>query len=93
MLDRVRGTDMDCERCVQPNPGMVMLVVVVSEEPAAELSGILNGPEPVRKNRTVLQCLVVNANAEGGCGSSPEAVLYERWRFVGPPEPLYGERL
>src|SRR5699024_913538 len=56
VLDRVRGTDMDRKRRMQPDPGMVMLVVVVLEESAAELAGILNGPESFRKHRRILQC-------------------------------------
>jgi len=56
VLDRMRGTDVDRERRMQSDSRMVMIVVVVLEEPATELSGILNRPEPVRKHRTVLQC-------------------------------------
>jgi hypothetical protein len=73
-------------------PGMAVLVIVIPEELPAEDTGVLDRAESSRESRAVFECLVVNTNVEGGCGSSLEAVLYGRWRFAGPPEPLCGER-
>jgi hypothetical protein len=51
---------------VQPYPGMPVLVIIVSEERAAESAGVLERPELPGKGRAVLQGLVVNTNARGG---------------------------
>src|SRR5208282_5389770 len=39
----------------QANPGMVVILVVPIEEPAAEAPGVLDAPEPLRKPRLVFQ--------------------------------------
>jgi hypothetical protein len=45
---------------------MPMLMVVVGEELLAEFTGVLDGSEPAGECRAVLQCFIVNMNAEGG---------------------------
>ena len=41
------------------NPGMVVIVIVPIEKPAAEVPGVLDAPEPLRKSRLVFQGLEV----------------------------------
>ena len=77
---------------MQADAGMPVLGVVVGEEGVSEAAGVFEGVEAAGECGAVFEGLVVNTNVEGGCGSSLEAVLYGRWRFVGPPEPLCGER-
>jgi hypothetical protein len=51
--------DVDVDRRVESNTGVVVLVVVALEETLAERAGILDGAEPSRKLRSVLERLEV----------------------------------
>jgi len=48
-------TVVDLVRCHQADPGMVMLLIVPIEEPAAEAFGILDAAEVLREAWLILQ--------------------------------------
>ncbi|MFI6637958.1 hypothetical protein ACIBI7_54565 [Nonomuraea fuscirosea] len=51
LLDLPCGAEVDGRGCVQPDPGMAMLVIVILEE----FSGILDGTKPARERRTIFK--------------------------------------
>src|ERR1022692_1267105 len=55
--DRGRGADMHRVRGVQPYPGMPVLVIIISEERAAERAGVLKRTERTGECRAVLEGL------------------------------------
>ena len=59
VLDGVCGPDVDGEGRVHSDTGMVMLVIVVFEEPVTEPSCVLDRTESFRKHRTILECFEV----------------------------------
>jgi hypothetical protein len=56
-LDACSVAEMDGRRGVEAEAGMAMLVVVPAEETLAESAGILDGAEPSRELRPVLERL------------------------------------
>jgi hypothetical protein len=53
-VNSVHLSEMHLIRRHQADPGMVVILVVPIEEPAAETPGVLNVLEPLRKPRLVL---------------------------------------
>ncbi len=54
-VNSVHPAEMHLIRRHQTDPGMVVIPVVPIEEPAAEVPGVLNAPEPLRKPWLVFQ--------------------------------------
>lgn len=66
VVDRAVGALVDRGGRVPADPGVVVDVVVLGEEPVAEGPGFGQRAEVVGEVVDVLQCLVVNMNAGGG---------------------------
>jgi hypothetical protein len=88
-------TVVNLVRCHQADPGMVMLLIVPIEEPAAEAFGILDAAEALREAGLILQ--VLKWLSENGLSLEVCGLLCERvtprsassnavaLAFIGPP--------
>ena len=77
--DLVGVVVVDVERCVHPDPGVAVGVVVPAVEGGAERAGVLQGPEPVGKSGryfNVLNCASENGLSFEQCG--------REWDLVTP---------